>query len=175
MNNAKQAGLYLLAMRTALKVSGFTSMICSYPEIKVCLRLNPAQKVPQSYFITHHPPRSSSSLSILRLNSIDVKYQIWKLGVVFTDNVSIEKPWNPSPATSGSTTWINCRISISQISVSKNRFFISEFKYYHDYDHNNARGFHPWKLSYFFNQKMVFLQIHKCFLPSPIIVYIIVF
>lgn len=24
-----------------------------------------------------------------RLNSIDAKYQIWKLGVVFTDNVSV--------------------------------------------------------------------------------------
>lgn len=24
-----------------------------------------------------------------RLNSIDVKYQMWKLGVVFTDNVSL--------------------------------------------------------------------------------------
>lgn len=77
---------------------------------------------------------------------------------------------NPSPATSGSTTWINCRISISQIGVSKTRFFISDFKYYHDYDHNNARGFHSWKSSYFFNQKTVFLQIHICFLSFPIIV-----
>ena len=73
-------------------VSGLTSRICSEPEIKVCLRLNQAQKVPQSYVTTHHPPGSSSSLFVLRLNSIDVKYQIWKLGVVFTDNVSTEKP-----------------------------------------------------------------------------------
>lgn len=27
-------------------------------------------------------------LSLCSLNSIDVKYQMWKLGVVFTDNVS---------------------------------------------------------------------------------------
>ncbi|KAI4801162.1 hypothetical protein KUCAC02_000088, partial [Chaenocephalus aceratus] len=30
-------------------------------------------------------PRRDSSLAAV-LNSIDVKYQIWKLGVVFTDN-----------------------------------------------------------------------------------------
>lgn len=29
-----------------------------------------------------------SSHYVHRLNSVDVKYQIWKLGVVFTDNVS---------------------------------------------------------------------------------------
>lgn len=28
------------------------------------------------------------SFCLSRLNSIDVKYQMWKLGVVFTDNVS---------------------------------------------------------------------------------------
>uniref|UniRef100_A0A3B4UZ35 Ryanodine receptor 2 n=1 Tax=Seriola dumerili TaxID=41447 RepID=A0A3B4UZ35_SERDU len=33
-------------------------------------------------------PRRDSSLAAV-LNSIDVKYQIWKLGVVFTDNVSV--------------------------------------------------------------------------------------
>ena len=33
-------------------------------------------------------PSSPSPLTDPRLNSIDVKYQIWKLGVVFTDNVS---------------------------------------------------------------------------------------
>lgn len=27
------------------------------------------------------------------LSSIDIKYQIWKLGVVFTDNVSISHIW----------------------------------------------------------------------------------
>lgn len=30
-----------------------------------------------------------SVFSVRRLNSIDVKYQMWKLGVVFTDNVSL--------------------------------------------------------------------------------------
>uniref|UniRef100_A0A8C3ASD1 Ryanodine receptor 2 n=1 Tax=Cyclopterus lumpus TaxID=8103 RepID=A0A8C3ASD1_CYCLU len=35
----------------------------------------------------------TSSLSVIRLNSIDVKYQIWKLGVVFTDNSSLYLAW----------------------------------------------------------------------------------
>lgn len=35
---------------------------------------------------------------IFRLNSIDIKYQVWKLGVVFTDNVSLTTPEHSSPA-----------------------------------------------------------------------------
>lgn len=31
----------------------------------------------------------SDSAIYFRFNSIDVKYQVWKLGVVFTDNVSL--------------------------------------------------------------------------------------
>lgn len=30
----------------------------------------------------------TSDLSFLRLSSIDTKYHVWKMGVVFTDNVS---------------------------------------------------------------------------------------
>ncbi|KAK9529913.1 hypothetical protein VZT92_011459 [Zoarces viviparus] len=37
-------------------------------------------------------PRRDSSLAAV-LNSIDVKYQIWKLGVVFTDNSSLYLAW----------------------------------------------------------------------------------
>lgn len=34
-------------------------------------------------------PVMPSCMLFSRLNSIDVKYQMWKLGVVFTDNVSL--------------------------------------------------------------------------------------
>lgn len=40
---------------------------------------------------------------IFRLNSIDIKYQVWKLGVVFTDNVSPTTP-PPHPL----RTLVNC-------------------------------------------------------------------
>lgn len=47
--------------------------------IKCILKLTSASR------INTIPPQR---LLLIRLNSIDVKYQIWKLGVVFTDNVS---------------------------------------------------------------------------------------
>lgn len=31
---------------------------------------------------------AQTSASLCRITSIDIKYQIWKFGVVFTDNVS---------------------------------------------------------------------------------------
>lgn len=38
------------------------------------------------------PPHINLLLSLARLSSIDTKYHVWKLGVVFTDNVSWNTP-----------------------------------------------------------------------------------